>query len=171
MAARNLVKLAPGLLQAARASSAIAGAFAEVAQATPAAKVFCSWLGANARTISTSSLLNHEKAVTADEPNRKYRSLADKEMWHEAWMYEDRFGTEENPIIVPSLEPERIIGVTDPEDDNLVVWGILRASEPARQFIEGGEFYVLKEVPAIMKVGDVITQIEAGQAAAANLAK
>lgn len=36
-------------------------------------------------------------------------------------MYEDRFGTEENPIIVPSLEPERIIGVTDPEDDNLVV--------------------------------------------------
>lgn len=36
-------------------------------------------------------------------------------------MYEDRFGTEEEPIIVPSLESERIIGVTDPEDDNLVV--------------------------------------------------
>lgn len=37
MAARNLVKLAPGLLQAARASSAIAGAFAEVAQVGAAA--------------------------------------------------------------------------------------------------------------------------------------
>lgn len=36
-------------------------------------------------------------------------------------MYEDRFGTEEKPILVPSLEEERIIGVTDPEDDNLVV--------------------------------------------------
>lgn len=36
-------------------------------------------------------------------------------------MYEDRFGTEDAPIVVPSLEGERIIGVTDPEDDNLVV--------------------------------------------------
>jgi hypothetical protein len=36
-------------------------------------------------------------------------------------MYEDRFGTEDAPMVVPSLEPERIIGVTDPEDDNLVV--------------------------------------------------
>jgi hypothetical protein len=61
-------------------------------------------------------------------------------------MYEDRFGTEDDPVIVPSLEPERIIGVTDPDDDNLVVWGVLRESDPPRQFIEGGEFYVLRKV-------------------------
>lgn len=97
------------------------------------------------------------------EPERKYRgNLADKELWHEAWMYEDRFGTEENPIFVPCLESERIIGVTDPEDDNLVVWGILRESEGPRQFIENGEYYVLKKVPYIMKVGDILDQLEAG---------
>ncbi|KAJ9505051.1 hypothetical protein QJQ45_012582 [Haematococcus lacustris] len=115
-------------------------------------------------------------------------------------MYEDRFGTEENPIFVPCLESERIIGVTDPEDDNLVVgmaglsprsslaapappsqqhqhsgwglmlpgdlaaqvWGILRESEGPRQFIENGEYYVLKRVPYIMKVGDILDQLEAG---------
>lgn len=67
-------------------------------------------------------------------------------------MYEDKFGTEEDPIMVPSLENERIIGVTDPEDETLVVWGILKADEGPRQFIEGGEFYVLKVVEYIQKV-------------------
>lgn len=43
----------------------------------------------------------------------------------------------------------------------LQVWGILRANEAPRQFIEGGEFYVLKEVPQIAKVGDVLA-LEAG---------
>lgn len=104
-----------------------------------------------------------KQAVKLYEPARKYRSLADKELWHEAWMYEDRFGTEDDPIVVPSLEGERIIGVTDPEDDNLVVWGILRGNEPPRQFIEGGEFYVLKKVPYVAKVGDVVDEyVEAG---------
>ncbi len=112
-------------------------------------------------------------------------------------MYEDKFGTEDDPIVVPSLEKERIIGVTDPEDDNLVVrvlphaaarsnthdgaglnvttactsmnactqvWGILRAGEPARQFIEGGEYYVLLQVPYVAKVGDVIELLEGGGA-------
>jgi hypothetical protein len=49
------------------------------------------------------------------------------------------------------------------------VWGILRAGEPARQFVEGGEYYVLKEVPYVAKVGDVLEQIEAQQTA--SLAK
>lgn len=35
-------------------------------------------------------------------------------------MYTTHFGTETDPLIVPSLEPERIIGVTDPDDENLV---------------------------------------------------
>ncbi len=73
-------------------------------------------------------------------------------------MYEDRFGTESDPVVVPSLEPERIIGVTDPDDENLVVWGILRSDEPPRQFIEGGEFYVLKKVAYVKKVGDVLEE-------------
>jgi cytochrome c oxidase subunit 5b len=75
-------------------------------------------------------------------------------------MYEDRFGNETDPIVVPSLEGERIIGVTDPEDDNLVVWGILRDGEPPRQLIEGGEFYLLSKVPYVRKVGDVLEEVE-----------
>ncbi|MEW5304913.1 MAG: hypothetical protein WDW36_007490 [Sanguina aurantia] len=100
------------------------------------------------------------------EPLRSYRQLEDKEMWHEAWMYEDKFGTAEDPIIVPSLEAERIIGCTDPDDDNLVVWGILREQDGARQFIENGEFYTLMRVGQITKVGDVLDQrqLEAGAA-------
>ncbi|PNH02673.1 hypothetical protein TSOC_011344 [Tetrabaena socialis] len=77
-------------------------------------------------------------------------------------MYEDKFGTEEDPIVVPSLEPERIIGVTDPEDDTLVVWGILKEAEPPRQFVENGEFYVLKMVENVKKVGDVVQELEGG---------
>lgn len=73
-------------------------------------------------------------------------------------MYEDKFGTAEDPIVVPSLEPERIIGCTDPDDENLVVWGILREQDGARQFIENGEFYTLMRVGQITKVGDVMDQ-------------
>ena len=101
------------------------------------------------------------------EPTRKFRPLADKELWHEAWMYEDRFGTETDPVVVPSLEPERIIGVTDPDDENLVVWGIVRENDPPRQFIEGGEFYVLKKVPYVKKVGDVLDELEGASGATA----
>jgi hypothetical protein len=37
----------------------------------------------------------------------------------------------------------------------------LKAGEPARQLIEGGEYYVLKVVPYVAKVGDVLEQLEA----------
>lgn len=80
-------------------------------------------------------------------------------------MYEDRFGTETEPVCVPSLEAERIIGVTDPEDDNLVVWGILKEGEGPRQFVENGEYYTLKRVAKVVKVGDVLSALEGGQAA------
>ncbi|GIL81712.1 hypothetical protein Vretimale_1352 [Volvox reticuliferus] len=109
------------------------------------------------------------RALSA-EPPRKYRPLGDKELWHEAWMYEDKFGTEDDPIVVPSLEPERIIGVTDPEDETLVVWGILKEGEAPRQFVENGEFYVLKMVEYVKKVGDVMEEIE-GASEKAKLAK
>ena len=42
------------------------------------------------------------------------------------------FGTEENPVVVPSEFAERIVGVSDPDDDSLVSlaavgvgWGVL----------------------------------------------
>lgn len=95
-----------------------------------------------------------------EEPKRKFPAdIGDKELWHESWMYEDRFGTPDDPIVVPSLEPERVIGCTDPEDDNLVIWGILREGEPPKQFVEDGEYYVLKRVSYVKRVGDVLLEL------------
>jgi hypothetical protein len=51
--------------------------------------------------------------------------------------HDPRFGTADNPIEVPSLLPERIIGVTDPLDDTLVIWSIVREGEPPRQLVRG----------------------------------
>lgn len=142
--------------------------------ATESGRILSNLMGVTSRGVTTSSTLlasddiSKTETALSTEPPRKYRQIDDKEMWHEAWMYEDKFGTETDPILVPSLESERIIGVTDPEDDNLVVWGILRENEPPRQFIEGGEYYVLKTMPYIKKVGDVLDEISNGSAALAK---
>ncbi|GFH21996.1 uncharacterized protein HaLaN_19393 [Haematococcus lacustris] len=127
--------------EASRGASAVSCAAAVLPQVLPGAK-FLGDILTSSRQYHSSPAASQESATPdvvketlpqSYEPERKYRgNLADKELWHEAWMYEDRFGTEENPIFVPCLESERIIGVTDPEDDNLVVWGILRESEGPR---------------------------------------
>lgn len=46
--------------------------------------------------------------------------------------------------------------MTDPEDDTLVIWGIIRESEPPKQLVAGGEFFSLKRVDRVAKVGDVL---------------
>ncbi|KAG1661593.1 hypothetical protein FOA52_000768 [Chlamydomonas sp. UWO 241] len=174
MSMARLMGLASGMLRgvSSASSSAAAPSMLQTSltlEATAAGRFLGSVLGVRGLTAS-SSISGAAPASTApggalvEEPPRKYRPLVDKEMWHEAWMYEDRFGTEDDPVIVPSLEPERIIGVTDPDDDNLVVWGVLRDNDPPRQFIEGGEFYVIKKVPYVKKVGDVLDELEGGGA-------
>lgn len=50
------------------------------------------------------------------------------------------------------------------------MWGILREGEPPRQFIEGGEYYVLHKVSYVTRVGDVLEQLEGG-APKASIAK
>jgi cytochrome c oxidase subunit 5b len=147
--------------QAAAAASALAPASSS-AQIAPWIKTVGSYLGLTASSLHTSS------GTAADAPTAsagegkeiakdysKY-NLLDKDVWDEVWAYEDRFGTEENPIMVPSVEAERIVGVTDPEDDSLVIWGILREGEEPRQFVEGGEFFMLQRVEDIPRVGDLI---------------
>lgn len=96
-----------------------------------------------------------EKAKDVTKPEVP-EYLLDKDVWDEVWAYEPRFGTEDKPIIVPSSEPERIIGVTDPDDDTLVIWGIIREGDPPRQLVTGGEFFVLKQVEKVERVGDVL---------------
>ena len=74
--------------------------------------------------------------------------------------HEPRFGTEDNPIVVPSLLAERIIGVTDPDDDTLVIWGIVREGEPPKQLVAGGEFFSLRRVERIDKVSDKLGLVD-----------
>lgn len=66
--------------------------------------------------------------------------------WHESWL-DAPWGTEENPVEVPSTFAERIVGVPDPDDDSLVWWGLIEDGQPPKQVIEGGEFFVLKKLP------------------------
>jgi len=55
-------------------------------------------------------------------------------------------GTPEEPVVVESVLEERIVGVPDPDDDCLVVWGLIKVGEPPRQLVDGGEYFVLKTV-------------------------
>jgi ABC-type Fe3+ transport system permease subunit len=57
---------------------------------------------------------------------------------------------------VPALLNERIIGVTDPEDDTLVIWGVIREGEAPKQLVAGGEFFVLKKVERVEKVRQIL---------------
>mmetsp|Transcript_19639 Transcript_19639/g.48612 ORF Transcript_19639/g.48612 Transcript_19639/m.48612 type:complete len:193 (-) Transcript_19639:309-887(-) len=52
------------------------------------------------------------------------------------------FGTEENPCVVESIMPWRIVGGTDPDDDSIVHWGLLEAGEPPMKI--GQEWFVHK---------------------------
>jgi cytochrome c oxidase subunit 5b len=58
--------------------------------------------------------------------------------------------------VVPSTLPERIIGVTDPHDDTMVIWGVLKDGEPPRQLVAGGEFFVVQKVERVVRVGDLV---------------
>jgi cytochrome c oxidase subunit 5b len=74
--------------------------------------------------------------------------------------YEKRFGTAATPIHVPSVDSERIIGVVDPEDDTLVLWGIIKEGEPPKQLVQGGEFFVLRRAAYVPRVGDVLDKLQ-----------
>lgn len=54
----------------------------------------------------------------------------------------------DKPVEVTSFSTERIVGVPDPDDDSIVVWGIIKENEPPKQLVEGGEYFVLKKVEA-----------------------
>lgn len=146
-------QLARTLFQAAnRASLASVGAVQQ--QALPAA--FSSLWRSSSFHTSTSAWAEPPKAAgeVVKPGDSKFGYLADKDIWDEAWAYEPRFGTEDNPIVVPSLLAERIIGVTDPHDDTLVIWGIVREGEPPKQLVAGGEFFTLTRVDRVDKVSD-----------------
>jgi cytochrome c oxidase subunit 5b len=68
-----------------------------------------------------------------------------KDHWHEAWL-DAPYGTAEHPVEVTSAFAERIVGVTDPDDDSLVWWGFVEEGQAPKQIIEGGEYFVLKRV-------------------------
>eukprot|EP00976_Prorocentrum_cordatum_P090628 1188197-Prorocentrum_minimum.AAC.5 len=54
------------------------------------------------------------------------------------------FGTQANPVVVTSMFTERIVGATDPDDDSIVCWGVVRAGQPPVQI--GAEYFTLKQI-------------------------
>eukprot|EP01025_Chloroclados_australasicus_P008637 TRINITY_DN13125_c0_g2_i1.p3 TRINITY_DN13125_c0_g2~~TRINITY_DN13125_c0_g2_i1.p3 ORF type:complete len:100 (-),score=24.89 TRINITY_DN13125_c0_g2_i1:252-551(-) len=69
-----------------------------------------------------------------------------KDIFNEAWITAPFAGTPEDPVVVESAFDERVIGVPDPEDDCIVHWDVVKANEPPKQIIDGGEYFVLKTV-------------------------
>lgn len=69
------------------------------------------------------------------------------DVWEESWLNQ-AWGTEANPVVVPSEYEERIVGVPDPDDDSLVWWAVIEDGQPPKQIVEGGEFFVLKRLPS-----------------------
>lgn len=68
------------------------------------------------------------------------------DMFEEEWLNAP-FGTVDKPVQVTSFNTERIVGVPDPDDDSIVIWGVIKENEPPKQLVEGGEYFVLKKVP------------------------
>jgi cytochrome c oxidase subunit 5b len=143
-----------------------------LAPAALASSATCSTSASAAQPFSWQQPQRRSFASAADAPaaraptgvpavDARLSHLADKDVWDEAWAYEPRFGTESDPIVVPALLSERIIGVTDPDDDTLVIWGVVREGEPPKQLVPGGEFFSLKRVAHVDKVGDVLGIAEA----------
>lgn len=153
----RLARLAACALQAA-SSRALVGAGSQQQVATTLAPLATSWLRASRGFHNSAWSWAEAPAKGASEvlkpSDSKFGYLADKDIWDEAWAHEPRFGTEDNPIVVPSLLPERIIGVTDPDDDTLVIWGIIREGEGPKQLVAGGEFFTLQKVERIERVSD-----------------
>mmetsp|Transcript_37525 Transcript_37525/g.52086 ORF Transcript_37525/g.52086 Transcript_37525/m.52086 type:complete len:152 (+) Transcript_37525:83-538(+) len=53
-------------------------------------------------------------------------------------------GTEEAPVVVTSMFKERIVGATDPDDDSIVEWAIVKEGEPPK--LIGSEYFILKQM-------------------------
>eukprot|EP00803_Ostreobium_quekettii_P011632 evm.model.scf_2875.1 EVM.evm.TU.scf_2875.1 scf_2875:3124-7815(-) len=66
-------------------------------------------------------------------------------LFEEEWLSAP-FGTIDKPVQVTSFNTERIVGVPDPDDDSIVVWGIIRENEPPKQLVENGEYFILKKM-------------------------
>jgi hypothetical protein len=68
-------------------------------------------------------------------------------------------GTPEDPVVVTSAFTERVVGVPDPEDDCLVVWSLIKANEPPKQIIPGGEYFVRALRPGTPRATRSILQL------------
>ncbi|KAI3435026.1 hypothetical protein D9Q98_003078 [Chlorella vulgaris] len=134
----KLARLFPSLQRAAASS----GSAAQPQAAWNVAKAF------GYATHSKEELDDYLEQTTGPEREELEAKAAGIENpWHEAWL-DAPFGTEENPVVVPSEYGERIVGVNDPDDDSLVWWGVIEDGQPPKQIIEGGEFFVLKRLPS-----------------------
>ncbi|GAB4815596.1 hypothetical protein N2152v2_002642 [Parachlorella kessleri] len=101
-----------------------------------------SWSSRFATAAGEVDVLEHATGAERYEGEQLAKGV---DPWREAWL-DAPFGTEDNPVVVPSAYSERVVGVPDPDDDSLVWWGVIEEGQAPKQIIEGGEFFVLKKI-------------------------
>lgn len=100
-----------------------------------------------ANAAGTTDITDEYEHATGLEKKELEAELQGKGLFADEWL-DAPFGTETNPVEVTSEYSERIVGVPDPDDDSLVWWSVIKEGEPAKQIVEGGEFFVLKRLPS-----------------------
>ncbi|GMH36198.1 hypothetical protein BSKO_04066 [Bryopsis sp. KO-2023] len=96
--------------------------------------------GTPAKSELTSADIEHATGLEKIELEGQSKGV---DIFEEEWL-NSPFGTAEKPVEVISANSERIVGVPDPDDDSIVVWGVVKENEGPRQIVEGGEYFILK---------------------------
>ncbi|KDD74406.1 hypothetical protein H632_c1336p0 [Helicosporidium sp. ATCC 50920] len=117
---------------------------AVAASATVAWRSFTPKLAFSSASV-TDADVEHAVGIEKEELVAR-QSNGNEDPWREAWL-DAPYGTETSPVEVTSAFSERIVGVTDPDDDSLVWWGVIEEGQAPKQIIEDGEFFVLKRIP------------------------
>lgn len=142
--------MASRLLRVAGLAKAGARAWGSAPAAQPQAaalSVSQAWKSFTPRSAFSTAVVSKEDIEHAAGLERAELEVlaTETDPWHEAWLDAPR-GTEDNPVEVTSAFSERIVGVTDLDDDSLVWWGVIEEGQPPKQIIEGGEYFVLKRI-------------------------
>ncbi|KAK9823694.1 hypothetical protein WJX72_004673 [[Myrmecia] bisecta] len=116
----------------------------KLAAASTAARSLHTSLGTFAANLSTlDAEIEHATGLERQELEKAAKGV---DPWHEDWL-DAPFGTPENPVVVPSIEASRIVGVPDPYDDSIIWWDLIEDGQPPKQIVDGGEYFVLKHEP------------------------